>query len=286
MGLFGFGRKKHRDEVEEQPADELDQTEAAGVDGEVDKDPENQGDHPSFSGEVSGSYEGRGEDRGPWDIKDEDLPDYDEYLDMGAFYLPFLKGIELRIGADKTRQEVRSCTISYGSSSLELEAFAAPKSMGLWDDVREELLHKDGASEVEGVFGTEVRMPVSVKGGKTVVTRIVAVDGPRWMLRGIFTGKAATNPNSPETEALNGYFADIVVDRGEEPLAPHDLIPMHPPVSPAERKAAAEAVDGDGSNEESGAASIPDKPTGPFDSDQEVEVKTTLSRGPMFSEVR
>ena len=31
---------------------------------------------------------------------------------------------------------------------------------------------------------------------------------------------------------------------------------------------------------------IPGQPKGPFDSDQQVEVKTTLSRGPMFSEVR
>ena len=35
-----------------------------------------------------------------------------------------------------------------------------------------------------------------VKGGRKVVnTRIVGVDGPRWMLRGIFSGKAATDPD-------------------------------------------------------------------------------------------
>ena len=33
-------------------------------------------------------------------------------------------------------------------------------------------------------------------------------------------------------------------------------------------------------------AEIPQRPKGPFDSDQQVEQKTTLSRGPMFSEVR
>ena len=89
------------------------------------------------------------------------------------------------------------------------------------------------ASEVDGVFGTELKLPVNVKGGKTVNTRIVGVDGPRWMLRGIFSGKAAIDPDSPETEALNKFFAGIVVERGEEPLAPRDLIPMHPPVAPA-----------------------------------------------------
>ena len=134
------------------------------------------------------------------------------------------------------------------------------------------------------MFGTELKLPVNVKGGKTVNTRIVGVDGPRWMLRGIFSGVAATDPDSPETEALNKFFADIVVERGEEPLAPRDLIPMHPPVAPAERKAAAEAGEENGKEH---FKDIPDnKPKGPLSQDQQTEVKTTLSRGPMFSEVR
>ena len=114
-----------------------------------------------------------------------------------------------------------------------------------------------------------------------MLTRIVGVDGPRWMLRGIFSGKAATDPEGEEAKALNQFFADIVVERGDNPLAPRDLIPMHPPVAPAERKAAKAAAE-----EAEQKTEIPGKPKGPFDSDQQVEVKTTLSRGPMFSEVR
>ena len=127
----------------------------------------------------------------------------------------------------------------------------------------------------------------AVKGGKTVNTRIVGVDGPRWMLRGIFSGKAAIDPDSPETEALNKFFAGIVVERGEEPLAPRDLIPMHPPVAPAERKAAKAAAEAGEANGKEHFKDIPDnKPKGPLSQDQQTEVKTTLSRGPMFSEVR
>ena len=142
-------------------------------------------------------------------------------------------------------------------------------------------------AEVDGVFGTELKLPVNVKGGKTVNTRIVGVDGPRWMLRGIFSGKAAIDPDSPETEALNKFFAGIVVERGEEPLAPRDLIPMHPPVAPAERKAAKAAAEAGEANGKEHFKDIPDnKPKGPLSQDQQTEVKTTLSRGPMFSEVR
>ena len=215
-------------------------------------------------------------------MEDENVPDYDEYLDMGSYYLPFLKGIELRVKANRATQQVLGTTITYGSSSVEIEAFAAPKTLGLWDDVRADLIeaNKD-AKEVEGVFGTELALPVTVKGGRKVLTRIVGVDGPRWMLRGIFSGKAATDPEGEEAKALNQFFADIVVERGDNPLAPRDLIPMHPPVAPAERKAAKAAAE-----ETEQKTEIPGKPKGPFDSDQQVEVKTTLSRGPMFSEVR
>lgn len=276
MGLFGFGKKKHQSEEALEAAAEENE-EAVDAAENVDEAQE-----VVALPESSAEYEGRGDERGPWDVEDENVPDYDEYLDMGSYYLPFLKGIELRVKANRATQQVLGTTITYGSSSVEIEAFAAPKTLGLWDDVRADLIeaNKD-AKEVEGVFGTELALPVTVKGGRKVPTRIVGVDGPRWMLRGIFSGKAATDPEGEEAKALNQFFADIVVERGDNPLAPRDLIPMHPPVAPAERKAAKAAAE-----ETEQKTEIPGKPKGPFDSDQQVEVKTTLSRGPMFSEVR
>lgn len=276
MGLFGFGKKKYQSEEALEAAAEENE-EAVDAAENVDEAQE-----VVALPESSAEYEGRGDERGPWDVEDENVPDYDEYLDMGSYYLPFLKGIELRVKANRATQQVLGTTITYGSSSVEIEAFAAPKTLGLWDDVRADLIeaNKD-AKEVEGVFGTELALPVTVKGGRKVLTRIVGVDGPRWMLRGIFSGKAATDPEGEEAKALNQFFTDIVVERGDNPLAPRDLIPMHPPVAPAERKAAKAAAE-----EAEQKTEIPGKPKGPFDSDQQVEVKTTLSRGPMFSEVR
>lgn len=276
MGLFGFGKKKHQSEEALEAAAEENE-EAVDAAENVDEAQE-----VVALPESSAEYEGRGDERGPWDVEDENVPDYDEYLDMGSYYLPFLKGIELRVKANRATQQVLGTTITYGSSSVEIEAFAAPKTLGLWDDVRADLIEANKeAKEVEGVFGTELALPVTVKGGRKVLTRIVGVDGPRWMLRGIFSGKAATDPEGEEAKALNQFFADIVVERGDDPLAPRDLIPMHPPVAPAERKAAKAAAE-----EAEQKTEIPGKPKGPFDSDQQVEVKTTLSRGPMFSEVR
>lgn len=274
MGLFGFGKKKRHDE------ETASQVDSAAVEQGIESGEQETQDDASMG--VGMCYEGRGQSRGPWDVNDEDVPDYDEYLDLGAYYLPFMQGIGLGIKASRETRQVLGSTITFGTSSVEIEAFAAPKTAGLWDDVRQDLLEGNSqASEHEGVFGMEVAMPVTLKDGKTVMTRIVGVDGPRWMLRGVFSG-AAAQEGTDDAEALNRFFADIVIERGEEPLAPRDLIPMHPPVTPGERRAAQEGDEGD----EKSAPSMPEQPKGPFDSDQQTEVKTTLSRGPMFSEVR
>ena len=290
MGLFGFGRKKRNDgAVAAKPVDE--DMKAAEAANDAAKQDSEIAEHTTadFASQASDAYEGRGEARGPWDVDDEDVPDYDDYLDLGAYYLPFMQQIELRIKANRATGAVLGATITYKNSSLEIEAYAAPKTLGLWEDLRADFLESNvNAKAVAGVFGTEIALPVRVKGGKPVTTRIVGVDGPRWMLRGIFSGTAATDPHAQETQELNRFFADIVVQRGEEPLAPRDLIPMHAPVTPAERKAASDgegdkaAVEGEGRH----LKDVPGRPDGPLSQDQQTQVKTTLSRGPMFSEVR
>lgn len=301
MGLFGFGKKKRKaKEAEDKQEDEtLEATAQAGADGassEADEAADGaqsaQSDQveggeeqtPAFPPEPSEIYEGRGELYGPWDVDDEAVPDYDEYLDLGSYYLPFLLGIQLRIKANRKTRQVLGATVTFGASSLEIEAFAAPKTMGLWDDMRADLLTANPkAEEKAGVFGTELMLPVTIKGGRSVMTRIVGIDGPRWMLRGVFSGRAAV-VGGPETDALNKFFSDIVVERGDEPLAPRDLIPMHAPITPKQRRAAEEAAEQ--AAEGDGKQDLPRKPKGPFDSDQQTQVETTLSRGPMFSEVR
>lgn len=315
MGLFGFGKKKHRDDDEEAEAkakeaaaeddktgetgeDEAKDVENDAVNASDDKNPEAESSTESDADsdedaenkhkvpdEPSEAYPDRGELYGPWDIEEEEAPNYDEYLDMGAYYLPFMPDVQFRVKANRASGQVLGCTVSYKASSLEIEALAAPKTLGLWDGVSEDLLAANPkASKQPGIFGTEIKLPVTVKGRKTLITRIVGVDGPRWMLRGIFSGRAATHPESPETKALNQYFSDIVVDRGEEPLAPRDLIPMHPPVSPEERRKADEAA-AKADKDENGNK-IPKRIKGPFVADQQTEVQTTISRGPMFSELR
>ncbi|WP_314686654.1 DUF3710 domain-containing protein [uncultured Bifidobacterium sp.] len=253
-----------------------------------DEDVDEDGQDDPFPVEPSEEYEDRGDLYGPWDLDEENAPDDGEYLDLGGYLLPVLPGMELRVKAARATKQVLGCIVTFGRSSLEIEPFAAPKTLGLWDDVRADLLDgNEKATEHPGIFGMEVALPVGNKAGRTLHTRIVGVDGPRWMLRGIFSGPAATESGG-EAAALNGFFASIIVVRGEDPLAPRDLIPLHAPLTPEQRRKAEEdsqkADDEDETKDDT--PSIPKRPTGPFDSDQQTEVKSTLSRGPMFSEVR
>ena len=275
MGLFGFGKKRAKKQAEEAVEDQEDQSKELDESKDAEESTE-KSDQTSQADRDEAEQSGKG----PWDSLDSDAPDTDEYLDIGALMLPFLKGSELRLKANSQTGDVLGATITYGSSSLELEPFAAPKSLGLWDEVRADLLKANpSCKEVDGVFGKELTLPVKVK-GKNMLTRVVGVDGPRWMLRGIFSGPAAKG--GKEKDVLDGYLADLVVVRGDEPLAPRDLVPMHAPITPNQRRG--EAEDSESKDDEN--AQIPGRPEGPFDSDQQTEVKTTLSRGPMFSEVR
>lgn len=265
MGLFGFGKKKKSAENIEDENKEENKIDSSAEDSEksADSDAESQNDAE------------RTVQRGPWDINDENVIEFeDTHLQLGSIYLPFMKDIKIFVKKEKDVEFLSGITISFRTSSLEIEPFAAPRSSGLWDKHRENLIASNpGAEETEGTFGKEVILPVSIEGGKTLKTRIAAVDGPRWMLRGIFTGPAASE-NGEEKEALEEFFSRIVVDRGSVPIAPESLLPMTAPKTPEDRK------------KERGETDDLQKPDGPLTPAEQVESETVLRRGPVFSEMR
>ena len=82
MGLFGFGKKKRQsEEAAEAAAEENDKADEAI--SETAEAPAG-GIQETILPEPSDEYDGRGDEHGPWDVDDENVPDYDEYLDMGA----------------------------------------------------------------------------------------------------------------------------------------------------------------------------------------------------------
>lgn len=311
MGWFGFKRGSHAANAKSTKEVEESREKQQDLDNKEDNNyisASKTSDNYDDSADSANSSDYDGEiQHGPWDVNDDNVPDYSDYLDLGSFYLPFLQGISLHLKKHRETNHIMGVIATYGSSSVSIEAFAAPKSSGIWDDIRKELIESnDKITEIDGAFGKELLLPVSVE-GKTVQTRFVGVDGSRWMLRGIFSGQAAEQSmkNSDETLALNGWFSNIVMNRGDEPMAPRDLIPMHEPITAKQRAEAlrdalglseatveVEDATGESSGENSGESgdssqdSILKRDDRPLGKDQQVEVKTTLTRGPMFSEIR
>jgi hypothetical protein len=58
-------------------------------------------------------------------------------------------------------------------------------------------------------------------------TRFLGVDGPRWFLRGLLTGPAATDPQ--QARRLLEAFRGTVVVRGADAMAPRDMLPLRLP---------------------------------------------------------
>ncbi|MCT6810461.1 MAG: DUF3710 domain-containing protein, partial [Bifidobacterium sp.] len=142
MGLFGFGKKRAKKQAEEAVEDQKDQSKEL----DESKDAEESTEKSDLTTEADRDETAAEQDeaeqsgKGPWDSMDPEAPDTDEYLDIGALMLPFLQGSELRLKANSQTGDVLGATITYKSSSLELEPFAAPKSRGVWDEVRADLL--------------------------------------------------------------------------------------------------------------------------------------------------
>ena len=171
---------------------------------------------------------------GPWDI--EEVPDLGNRVDLGGLRVPKRPGLQVRMEVDKKTRRVVAVNLNLDGSALQLQAFAAPRSEGLWDGLREELegqISKQGgsASTRTGIFGEELlaRLPVRLPDGRSGhrPARFLGVDGPRWFLRGVLTGQALSKEQAGiDMEAI---FGDVVVVRGEQPRPPRDLLPLHLP---------------------------------------------------------
>ncbi len=186
---------------------------------------------------------------GPWDVGE--VEGRGSRVDLGALWLPGRDGMQLRMEVDKRSGTVTAAAVNLGGSVLQLQVFAAPRSEGIWDEIREEIaasVTKQGgtADDLPGPFGREVlaRLPVRTPEGRTGhrPARFVGVDGPRWFLRGVLSGRAAVEPDA--AAELEAVFADCVVVRGPEPRVPRELLPLTVPgARPAPAAPAAPTID-------------------------------------------
>ncbi|HKU30439.1 MAG TPA: DUF3710 domain-containing protein [Arthrobacter sp.] len=172
--------------------------------------------------------------KGPLDASEIDS--HDGYVDLGSLLIEPSEGLQLRLEVEEATQRVVAVTMDLDGSSLQLQAFAAPRSEGLWDEIREQIgqsVASQGGEveEVPGAFGTELvaKLPTeAADGGRGFrAARFMGVDGPRWFLRGVIGGPAALEKDAAQN--LESLFRKVVVIRGENPMPPRELLQLRLP---------------------------------------------------------
>jgi Protein of unknown function (DUF3710) len=187
---------------------------------------------------------------GPWDETEVDNP-LEGRVDLGGLLVPAVQGMEVRLEVSE-QQQVMAITVVLGQSAIQLQAFAAPRSEGIWGDVRDDIaveVTKQGGVIDRGVgaFGPELRARVPVRlpdGNQGVqVVRFLGADGPRWFLRAVISGQAAVQPEA--AALVEQVFRNVVVVRGTQAMAPRDPIPLRlpPQAQPAETVSQAQPAD-------------------------------------------
>lgn len=216
---------RRRSAEPERPAPESDETLSAAVE---DAEPANEVDLVDAPVDRS---------TGPFDAAEVD--GLEDRLDLGALWLPPIAGAELRLEVDQASETVSALQLVIGDSAAQVQAFAAPRSGGVWREIRGELAEAITAAggtveEVAGAFGPQlnVRMPQQGPDGRAVFApaRFVGIDGPRWFLRAVLSGQAAIDDAA--AAALTDGLRQIVVNRGHSPMAPRELLPMQVPTQP------------------------------------------------------
>jgi uncharacterized protein DUF3710 len=227
---------------------------------------------------------------GPWDAE-ESFPGL-ERIDFGALQVPIGPGLEVQVNVEATETDEEgnpvggrlvAVTVVHGESGLQLQAFAAPKRSGIWDDVRRETASEIGEAggqtqDAEGPFGVELHatIPMTIpdelvdevpeeireQGFAWQKVRFLGVDGPRWFLRGVVSGAAVEDEE--QWQVLEDVFRSVVVVRGEQPMPPRELLEL---TLPAEAQEAL-GQEGDGADEDKGTGFDP------------------FERGPEITEVR
>jgi hypothetical protein len=208
-------RRKSRERAEE-PARE----EPAAVAGPAATDDEQDSAEPERSGPLDRS----------------DIDDIGGYLDFGGLLIPAVAGIQIRLEQEEKTRRIVALSVLRGTAKLQLRAFAAPRSGGMWEENRRSILEQVAqqggtVEEVVGRYGEELHARLRIPGntGAAPTTRSVrfaGIEGPRWLVHAVFSTEA---PGSPDWEPLEEVLAAVVVMRGAEAMPAGAMLTLRPP---------------------------------------------------------
>lgn len=173
--------------------------------------------------------------RGPFDVSQVEGDGVDR-ADLGSVLVPAIADRELRLQVDEQSGQVRAVMLAGADGACEFQAFAAPRNGDLWAEVMpqiaEDMAQRGGSTtEREGRWGTELvcQMPVKRPDGTDALqpSRIVGINGERWMLRASFLGRPALDPDT--TSEWEDALAQVVVRRGEQAMPVGEPLPVRLP---------------------------------------------------------
>jgi len=166
---------------------------------------------------------------GPYDSEDLPHAAEGERVDLGSLLILPEPDRELRIQVDEASGNVQSVVIAGPDGALELRAFAAPRAGDLWSDARPqiaaEVAQSGGtATEREGPWGTELICQVAQRGAAPQITRVIGINGDRWMLRATLLGQPAAKPD--EAGAWEDSIRRVAVHRGAQAMPVGESLPV------------------------------------------------------------
>ena len=159
-------------------------------------------------------------------------------IDFGALQIPIREDVTLKLEVEEASSRIVALTVDHQGSSLQLQAFSAPGSEGIWHEIRaaleQSIQAQNGKTEiVVGPLGPELNAQIPTRDGGFRLAKFIGVDGPKWFLRGVISGLALA-----DTLAMTymiDIFRSVVVMRGTSPMPPKELLQL---VAPAAAKKA------------------------------------------------
>jgi hypothetical protein len=189
---------------------------------------------PAVDGGVDGPDGSASAPAGPYDADDQpELASDADRVDLGSLLLAPFPGRELRLQVDDSTGAVQAALLTAEDGALELRAFAAPRHGDLWSEVRPQLaadVERRGGSvtEREGRWGTELvcQLGVQLPDGQTgvQVSRIIGINGPRWLLRATLLGRPAVDGDY--ARSWEDGVTEVVVRRGAGAMPVGEALPL------------------------------------------------------------
>lgn len=168
---------------------------------------------------------------GPWDESEVDESAGVERLDLGGLRVAPTPGVDVQVQVDESTGVVSLLTFARPDGAVQVQPYAAPRSGGLWEDVRAQIrsgINQSGGlvEEADGPFGRELRAQVKASDGSGSLqpARFAGVEGPRWFLRAVFLGGATKTGACATT--LEDVVRSLVVVRGIEAMPVGAPIPL------------------------------------------------------------